>query len=86
MSDNVDPKARKEVNNAVIDAGPAAVSQLVASARASIQRRRSSVARDAKEREQAAAKEKEQAAAKEKEQSSVGSLSSTLCWNCFSHT
>ena len=59
----IDPNARREVNNALIGAGSAAVGQMVDTANSSIEKRRKNKEeREKREAEERAAKEKADAA------------------------
>lgn len=60
MSNNIDPDARKEVNDAIINAGSDAVGQMVGAATSSVEKRRRLAAE--REKREAARKEKKDAA------------------------
>lgn len=71
MSDNVDPDARREVNDAIINAGSDAIGQMVGAATSSVEKRRKlAEERERREAARKAAKEKKDAAVRAQPQPS----------------
>jgi len=68
MSD-VDPNARREVNNALINSGSAVVSQMVKAANSSVEKRRN--LKEERERAEAAERAAKEKAAKERADAAV---------------